>query len=171
METNAPLWGTLRCGSLGALLCMWLVSALAAQSGHIQSARPDSIRAVELFSDQFNNHRTPVERVLKGSAELDSVWSRMFPSGASPRQQPLVNFDTSMLLFIALGGRPSTHFYIVLDSIRRVDSALAVYYRERAPGRGCVVGTADTQPLRIFLVPRVNAQVRFVKATERLDCE
>ena len=123
-----------------------------AQRLDAQGERPDSQRTVRLEVDSlfragFSGFEAPVERVLTDSTALDSAWARLFPRRHPPQSMPAVNFETSGVILLALGRRPSTGFHLFVDSVRVVGSGTEVFYREIAPGQGCVVGTAITQPV------------------------
>jgi hypothetical protein len=83
---------------------------------------------------------------------------------------PRVEFEREMLIVVALGERPTGGYGIVVDSAETRPDGLFVTVRTIAPGKGCMLTQALTQPVDIARVPRHEGQVGFEDHAEVRDC-
>lgn len=155
-----------------------LLSAVAVACGGVSIA-PDpprgSVPVVRLRAEAaaftFHSGFTNRERlVVRDAAAWKDVWGRVSAGMTPAPVPPQVDFAREMLIVAALGERPTGGYGIVIDSAEMRSGGLFVTIRTMAPGKGCVVTLAVTQPVDIARVPRHEGQVAFEDRAELRDC-
>jgi hypothetical protein len=101
------------------------------------------------------------EAVVRTPAEWEALWTEHAVGTARPE----VDFDTSTVIAVFLGTRPSAGFEVTITAVERLDDATVIRYREQRPGRGVMAAQVLTSPFHIVTVPRVEGRARF----ERVD--
>ena len=121
----------------------------------------------------------PVEQfILKGPHNRHAtvsmnnrVWIRIHARQSPVPPLPIVDFTKEMVLFAALGTRPSGGFSILIDGATEAgDGALSVVVRSVAPGPKRGVTAALTEPVDLARLARRDTPVHFVERTETSDC-
>lgn len=119
----------------------------------------------------FHSGFTTRERlVVRDAAAWKDVWGRVSAGMTPAPLPPQVDFAREMLVVAALGERPTGGYGIVVDSAQARSGGLVVTVRTIAPGKGCVLTQALTQPVDIARVPRHEGQVDFEDRPEVRDC-
>lgn len=118
----------------------------------------------------YSGYDERARRVIRDRDTWIRVWLRVTTS-ASSRPVPQVNFDQHVIIFAAMGTKPSTGYAIEITELYRRGPDIYAVVRERSPGRGCLVGQAITAPVTAALVPRTSGRVHFVERATVHDCE
>jgi hypothetical protein len=82
---------------------------------------------------------------------------------------PQVDFSREVVVVAALGQRPTGGFNILIESAAATRDGVTVSIRATAPGPGCGVTLALTQPVDIARMPRRGA-VQFHERADELAC-
>jgi hypothetical protein len=155
-----------------------LVSAVAVACGGVSMA-PDppggSVPVARLRAEApaftFYSGITTRERLIVRDATMwKQVWDRISGSMTPAPDPPQVDFAREMLIVAALGERPTGGYGIVVDSVETGPDGFLVTVRTIAPGKGCVLTQALTQPVDIARVPRHEGPVDFEDRAEVRDC-
>jgi hypothetical protein len=155
-----------------------LVSAVAIACGGVSMA-PDppgsSVPVTRLRAEApaftFYSGLTGRERlIVRDPTTWKEVWDRISGGTTPAPDPPPVDFAREMLIVAALGERSTGGYGIVVDSVETRPEGLLVTVRTIAPGKGCVLTQALTQPVDIARVPRHDGQVAFEDRTEVRDC-
>jgi len=117
----------------------------------------------------FSGYDEPARRVIRDRETWTRVWLRV-TTNASSRSLPQVDFDRHMIIFAAMGSKPSTGYQIQITELYRRGEDIYAVVLEQSPGRGCVVGPAITAPVAAALVPRTSGRVHFVERTRTHRC-
>ena len=117
----------------------------------------------------FSGYDERARRVIRDRETWILVWLRVTTT-ASSRPVPHVDFDNNMIIFAAMGTRPTGGYAIEIAQLfRRGDDIYAVV-RETSPGRTCYLTQAVTAPVTAALVPRTSGNVYFVERTNVHHC-
>ena len=118
----------------------------------------------------FSGYDERARRVIRDRDTWIRVWLRVTTT-ASSRPVPQVDFDRHMIIFAAMGTKPNTGYAIEITELYRRGPDVYAVVVESSPGRGCLVGQAETAPVTAALVPRTSGRVHFVERTSVHDCE
>lgn len=156
--------------SLCALLAVGCSSSLDGPSTHTPltvtrlSSEPIS------FTDA-SQLRQPERLVIRDQAAWVAAWSSLWPAFAPIPAPPNVDFSREMIVFVALGERPTGGYSILVDSAAASARGVTVWIGTSSPGLHCVTTQAFTQPVDIARLPRTDATVRFAETSKVMDCE
>ncbi len=76
-----------------------------------------------------------------------------------------------MLIVVALGGRPTGGYGIIVDRAYERDDRLEVIIRIQTPGKTCINTAATTQPVDIVRLPKTERSVVFRETEIVHDCK
>jgi hypothetical protein len=126
----------------------------------------------EPFSFTFSSQlRQPERLVIRDQAAWVDAWASIWPAFAPIPAPPNVDFSREMIVFVALGQRPTGGYAILVDSAGTNAEGVTVWIGTTSPGAQCVNTQAFTQPVDIARLPRIDAPVRFVDVRTVSDCE
>ena len=108
-------------------------------------------------------------RVIRDRETWIQVWLRVTTT-ASSRPVPHVDFESNMIIFAAMGTRPTGGYQIEIAQLYRRGDDIYAVVRETSPGRGCNLTQAVTAPVTAALVPRTSGSVYFVERTAVQHC-
>src|SRR5690242_17957013 len=109
-------------------------------------------------------------RVIRDQNAWFSAWGSLLPPNASVNTPPAVDFSKEMLIFVALGRRPSGGYAISVDSAKMTSSGITIWIGTVSPGSRCNVTAALTAPVDIARMQRIDTPVNFVDVPTVLDC-
>ncbi|MEO7522348.1 MAG: protease complex subunit PrcB family protein [Gemmatimonas sp.] len=113
----------------------------------------------------------PERLVVRDSAAWSRLWTRVHARQTPIPPLPRVDFTRDMVVFAALGTKPSGGFSVLLDSaFEASDGGIDVVVRSIKPGPKCGVTAALTEPVDIARLARRESPVNFVERSETTDC-
>lgn len=113
-----------------------------------------------IVSDTFSNIESPREVVIKDAAAWSALWAEHSKTRIAA---PEVDFSRNMLVAVFQGsGNPGCGSFDVVH-VGSKDGKLLVEYEIRDMSPVAICLAAVTQPMRVALVPKVDAQVEFRK--------
>ena len=124
-----------------------------------------------ILQEENSGLREAIRSVVRDSATWRQWWERVTADRRVRPQLPVVNFARDMLVIVALGTQSSTGYNVNVDSVTSSGRVSRVYVRVAGPGRGCVVGNAETSPVDVVRVPKSGPLVAFVERTYADDCK
>jgi hypothetical protein len=98
-------------------------------------------------------------RVARDEAELDELWSEHTSPMMPKPDAPTVDWSKEMVVFIALGERPTGGYGVVIDHVAVEKGHLIVDAIERKPAPDAVLPQVITRPYVIAATPRVDGEV------------
>jgi hypothetical protein len=101
--------------------------------------------------------------VARNSAEWQALWGTGSVSHGRPA--PSVTFDTTMIVAVFLGPRPTAGYEPEIVRVVREADALVVEWRERVPPDAGNPPN-ETTPFVVAGVPQHSGEVRFRKVTD-----
>ena len=108
----------------------------------------------------FSGYDAPARLVIRDEARWARVWQRAATS-ASSHSLPRVDFDRHMIIFAAMGEKPSGGYHIDIEGLFRRGDDMYVVVRETFPR--CGSPDVITAPATAALVPRNRGRVYFVE--------
>lgn len=97
-------------------------------------------------------------------ARTQAEWQTLWTSLGLPQGLPKVNFDTTMIVAVFLGSRPTPGYSVDVLDARRENGTLVVRYAEREPPADSIQADVITNPFVVVGVPSTSEPVRFDKA-------
>lgn len=160
--------------SLTAWLCALL--AVGCSSSLDEAAAHSPLAVTRLRSEPFSftyvsQLRQPERLVIRDQAAWAAAWSSLWPAFAPIPAPPNVDFSREMIVFVALGERPTGGYTILVDSAAASATGVTVWIGTSSPGPHCVTTQAFTQPVDIARLARTDAAVRFSETSRVVDCE
>jgi hypothetical protein len=122
------------------------------------------VSATDLYRDKNSGLDQPVRCVVRRAEEWAALWAaiRQRHLESPPTPPPAVDFETSMVLVVAMGSQSSTGYGIGIINVRRTESGLVVTVLRYTPGR-CRVGAAFTEPVHALSIPRDDIPIHFIE--------
>ena len=156
--------------SLFALFAVGCSAALDAPSAHTP------VPVTRLRSDPhpftyYSEIRQPERLVIRDQAAWVDAWASLWPALAPIPAPPNVDFGREMIVFVALGERPSSGYSILVDSASTSAQGLTISIGSSAPGPHCGTTLALTQPVDIARLPRIETPVHFVETSRIANCQ
>ena len=99
--------------------------------------------------------------VIGDGASWRAYWQRVHARVAPAPPVPEVDFTRDVVILAALGTRGSGGYGIRIDSAYDAGAYVEVVVRRSAPGSGCLVTAAFTQPVDVVRIPARKVPVRF----------
>lgn len=102
--------------------------------------------------------------VIKNENDWKALWNSHASLLLPPKEPPLVDFQTEMIVAVFSGEKPTGGYSIEITGIQK-DSAkhvVQVFVRESKPPAGAIVVQALSQPYHIVKLTRVELPVTFV---------
>jgi hypothetical protein len=112
----------------------------------------------------------PQRLVVRDQVTWAEAWAAIWRGHSPTPELPTVDFAREMLVIVALGERPTGGYTILVDSAATTTEGLTVWIRIMAPGSGCGVTTALSQPVDVARLPRSDGAVRFIDGAEVQAC-
>jgi hypothetical protein len=109
--------------------------------------------------------------VVRDTSAWRRAWARLNARYIAQPPLPAVDFTRENVLIAAMGARSSGGFEIHLDSAVRKPGAIEVVVRSVAPGEGCMVSAAFTQPVDVAKIPASPLPIRFRERNVTASCE
>lgn len=161
-----------RCGaSVGlALLAAGCIGATAPTVG------PEPIAITRFAPDNrafssFSGISAPTRMVVRDTSTWRTTWQRINQPFIPQPPLPTIDFSREMVVLAGLGTEPSGGYELRIERATRDTIGIDVQLRRTAPGAGCPVIAAMTQPIDLVRVPLSEQPVRFSELTEVTPCE
>jgi hypothetical protein len=113
----------------------------------------------------------PSRLVIRTPEAWGEAWARIWERGSYKPALPTADFDTEMVVLVAMGSRPSGGYDILLTSAAVQDGVLRIGVAELSPGRGCAAIDAITTPVAAARLTRFDGPIEFVETSRAHDCE
>jgi len=84
---------------------------------------------------------------------------------------PKIDFSKEMVVVVALGGRPTGGYGIVVDRAYERDDRLEVIVRSLTPAKSCFLIQATTAPVDIVRIPKTERSVVFRETEVVHECK
>jgi hypothetical protein len=94
-------------------------------------------------------------------ARTDGEWQALWSSLPLRTAAPKVNFESTMIVAVFTGVRPSAGYNVEVVNVRQDGDALVVEYAEQTPPEGSMNADVITTPFAIAGVPMHAGDVRF----------
>ena len=153
--------------AVSTLGCSASLSNPEQQHSHVTVTR---LRA-EPYSFMYYSPLLKAERlVIRDDAAWHVAWASLYSNAVPMPAPPNVDFTQEMVVFVALGQRPTGGYSILVDSAATGASGLTVWVGTVSPGVRCGTSQALTQPVDIARIARIDAAVHFVDVPKVIDC-
>jgi hypothetical protein len=137
------------------LTCLTIMFIAALAASPITRAAPVPFTTIARGADsQVEESR---QAVVRTAEEWSKLWSQ---HGGAP-SRPAVDFDSSMVLAVFAGTRPSAGYGVEIIGIEEQKGELVVTWRETGPAPGQMVAQMLTTPFHIVRTARHAGAVRF----------
>jgi len=110
-------------------------------------------------------------QVITKIEDLDKAWSVAFAGAVRSKPVPVIDFETQMVLLVALGERTNGGYAIKLNEIREKDKYIEVDVVESQPGKTCVTPSVIVYPYEIVVVEKSEKEVVFKDLQQIIACE
>jgi hypothetical protein len=108
--------------------------------------------------------------VIDNAAGWVNTWSQIAGNHIPPPGPPAIDFESSVVIVVAMGVRPSGGFQITIDQVRFLDGDVQIAVTERSPGEGCSGPGVLTAPLDAVVVMRFDGRSAFLERSSTVDC-
>ncbi|MGE3840486.1 MAG: VWA domain-containing protein [Vicinamibacterales bacterium] len=100
-------------------------------------------------------------------ARTEAEWQTLYASLGLRQTIPKVNFETTMIVAVFLGSRPTPGYSVDILDARREGDTLVVQYAEREPPADSIQADVITNPFVVAGVPATSDPLRFEKVPPR----
>lgn len=108
--------------------------------------------------------------VVRDSADWRALWARINRPFIPQPELPSIDFHREMVVFAALGVRPSAGYDVVIEGVEMDSAGIEVALRRDSPAPGCPVAAVVTQPLDLARIPASEHPVRFRERMVVIPC-
>jgi hypothetical protein len=122
------------------------------------------------YAGTYSGLRDSLRVVVRDAQTFATLWNRAWTYTPAPGV-PEVDFATHVVLVVALGERSSGGYSIQVTEVASEGYGLRALVCSTAPGGGCAVTLALTQPVDFVSVPAHGAAVRFVEERRTTHCD
>ncbi len=112
----------------------------------------------------------PIRAVVRDAVTFENLWKAAWTFTPAPAV-PEVDFATHVVLVVALGEQGSGGYAIQVAEVVSEGYGLRALVHSTAPGSGCAVTTALTQPVEFVGVAAKGAAIRFVEEQDITPCK
>ena len=102
----------------------------------------------------------PMEMVLHDQNALSDAWKTAH-AGIRGNPAPTVDFQSQMVVVVALGTRRTGGYSVQIDQVNRDKDGAVVSYTATSPGATCMTTQMITSPVAAVTAPLVTGAVRF----------
>jgi hypothetical protein len=113
----------------------------------------------------------PLRLVIRDHDTWRDIWKRIHEGVGEVPSLPEINFSKEMVVFVALGGRPTSGYGIIIDSAYERSDRLEIVVRSVSPGKNCFNLQAGTAPIDIVRLPNIGHSVSFRETEEVHECK
>lgn len=130
---------------------------------------PDA--AATLAYEYYSGFGQPVRLAVADTSTWENVWAQLYRGRQPQPPLPAVDFKVERVVVASLGGRSSGGYAIGIDSVVTYELGTVVYLTGTAPGSGCGVTLAITQPVHAVRVSPPPAEpIVFQQQSVVHDC-
>ena len=157
------------------VIMTWAAVAMAACARPAPGPSPVDAAPGERQKLVLERIRNGLQGTLGDSARLvirdGRTWNRYRTGLTQPGQSGHeIDFDSRMVVLVALGRQTSGCCTIRLDSAIATTDEVSVFLTKARLGEGCVAATVIVQPFDAVRLPRRTAPVRFVERDLVTNC-
>lgn len=99
--------------------------------------------------------------VVRDAQAFEELWKRNNNTRIPTPERPQVDFEKEMVLFVALGQRPTGGYGVRIEETHKEGDKLVVEALETKPKEGALVPMALSSPYDLAAVPRFDGEVVF----------
>ncbi|MBI1967058.1 MAG: protease complex subunit PrcB family protein [Gemmatimonadetes bacterium] len=165
----------MRTHRLVTALILSLAPAAACKQGSLPLASvPPGAQALSftrLGTWYYSGIREARRVVITDRAPWQAAWAELHSPFTPQPPLPPVDFGEETVVLVAMGERSSGGYGIEITGVAADPAGRYIEVLEMAPGMGCAVTLALTQPVDAVVMPAAPAaSVRFVERRETRDC-
>ena len=161
---RSPLLGAF---SLAAIACSTTIDGPEGSETPVPVTR---LRAEPYSFTYYSGLKAAERLVIRDEATWQTTWAAIWRNTTPGPALPAIDFEREMLVVAALGERSTGGFSIVVESASATGTALTVRIHSTAPGSSCLTTQAQTQPVDIARLPRIQGPVSFLDDASVVDC-
>ncbi|MFN4179515.1 MAG: alkaline phosphatase family protein [Armatimonadota bacterium] len=123
-------------------------------------------KKLSIIAEWKGNHcgiTEPKRIVITDAKEWAEIWKQVHRGKIPAPKVPEVDFNKNMVVAVFMGQKPTSGYAIQITEVARSNGEVVAKLKETAPAKGAIVLQVLTQPFHIVVVPKVDAQVRFVE--------
>ncbi len=125
----------------------------------------------ELNSGNNGGFNEKNNKVITNQTELDAIWATAFANYMVKETAPTVDFNTNMLILVALGEQNNGGSEIKVEKITETKTELIVSILETKAGKGCVTTDMMTYPYQIIQLKKSTKKTNFNTLEKVIDCD
>jgi molybdate transport system regulatory protein len=168
-----PEWTRLRRQLAAVAVAVVLAFASCKGGGDSSPAGPDGhVPFTTVHTDMYSGIRTPRAELISRADIWQRTWDEIV-SGRSPAPPlPAVDFNTNILIFVALGQTADSCKRIAVENVERRDGELLVRVKETRPPASCSCPPVVVNPVHVVSIPRAatGAVFEHLTVTEGAGC-
>lgn len=131
---------------------------------------PVEVKFETLAKGSYSGYMTFLETSHTDLAKFEALWKQHTSNTIPPAPVPAVDFDNEMIIAVFLGTMNTGGYSVAITSVTDTGNELLVAYTRTAPGAGCMVTMALTQPHHIIKLPTSSKPVIFQSTSVVTKC-
>jgi hypothetical protein len=149
----------------GAYACLAASSATVRQTP-VQSTQVPARRVFDEKTRWQTAIYTRRREAIRDSSRWRALWADMRRNFYPPGQLPVVDFSREMVIFAAMGGRPTMGYAVIIHEVLQRADTLFVVLRETCPKPDALVSQTGSAPVDAVAVRSTDAVIVFVEPPE-----
>lgn len=146
--------------ALSVAVSLGIVAACATTKGSAVN-QPSGAQPRSLAYGYHSGLTDPSQVVVRDAEAFDALWKRNNATRIPAPEKPEVDFEKEMVLFVALGQRPTGGYGVRIEKTHEEGDKLVVEAVETKPAEGALVPMALSSPYDLAAVPRFDGEVVF----------
>ncbi|MGB0887377.1 MAG: protease complex subunit PrcB family protein [Vicingaceae bacterium] len=137
-----------------------------------KNAKPttSNLSFTELKSGNASDYNNAETIKINTKEEFKPVWEKCYAKYDRKPALPEIDFNTNMLVVIALGERNSGGYSLQVEKVIESKNTITITATETKPGVNCASASVMVYPFQIILLPKNNKKVVVAKNIKINDC-
>ncbi|HSP07549.1 MAG TPA: protease complex subunit PrcB family protein [Acidobacteriota bacterium] len=122
-----------------------------------------TVRYDVMFQGTFSGLKDPLQQVIQNKKDFEDLWKKHVSVLVPQPPVPEVNFDTSVVVAIAIGEKNTSGYQILIRKVEPKTSDVLIHFHQTEPPANSLVLQVTTQPFVLLRVDKPKGQVQLVK--------
>jgi hypothetical protein len=150
-----------------------LTFILLISCGRLPTEPSGTLPMVQIHQESNSGVLSKSEEVISSQARWHAVWQQINSRRSPQLPEPVVDFSSQVLIFVARGVTGDACRSITIDRVQLHERSFEVFVNDVRPPMSCNCPPITVQPVDVVAVPRVaqTATFRYASVTKGAECK
>lgn len=136
-----------------------------------QENSPKNVVFSELSVSDNSGFLEKKQQIITTSNAYDETWSELFSNYMKKPPIPTINFETSMVILVAMGEKSNGGYSTNVKSIIETENQLIITVEEKIPAKNCMTTSVIVHPAQLIEIPVTSKEITFKIVEQIYNCE